>query len=66
MAKVFRNIALSGVGFLMMSAAAPAVVVGGAVLMINSAAQNTITTVRSLREISDEEDGDCFCVYYPF
>ena len=31
----------------------------------NFAAQNVITGVRSLREIADESDGDCFMVYYP-
>lgn len=48
--KIFRNIAYG--------------VVAGPVMAVNYGAQLAITGVRNVREWVEEEDGDCYYVYY--
>ena len=56
--KTIRNVGLAAIAIPL----APAI--GGAVIL-NSAAQLAIQGVRNQREKYDEENGDCYFVYYP-
>ena len=56
--KVIRNAAYA-------VALAPVAAVAAPLMIANLAAQQSITLVRTLREKVNEENGDCFFVYYP-
>ena len=43
----------------------PVAAVVGGTLAVNFAYNTVTTVVRNLRELKDEEDGDCYFVYYP-